>query len=69
MSWENRSEWHIDHRIPCKAFDLTDPQLQRICFWYRNLQPLWGPDNLRKKDKYSEEDKQALINEYNITFI
>ena len=67
MTWENRSEWHIDHRIPCKAFDLTDPQQQRICFWYRNLQPLWSSDNLSKSNKYSEEDKQVLIDNYKMS--
>ena len=64
MSWENRSEWHIDHRIPCDAFDLTVPEQQRICFWYKNLQPLWGPENMSKSNKYDEADKQALIAEY-----
>jgi len=67
MTWENRSEWHIDHRIPCKAFDLTDPQQQRICFWYRNLQPLWSFDNLSKSNNYSEEDKQVLIDNYKMS--
>ena len=64
MSWENRSEWHIDHRIPCDAFDLTVPEQQRICFWYKNLQPLWGPENMSKSNTYDEADKQALIAEY-----
>ena len=64
MTWANRSEWHIDHRIPCDAFDLTVEQNQRICFWYKNLQPLWGPENLQKSNKYTEEDKQTLISAY-----
>ena len=65
MSWENRSEWHIDHIIPCDAFDLTVDQNQRICFWYKNLQPLWIKDNLQKSNTYTEADKQALIYAYN----
>jgi hypothetical protein len=50
MSWENygRSGWHIDHKVPCSAFDLTDPEQQKICFHYTNLQPMWGVDNIRK---------------------
>lgn len=56
--------WHIDHRVPCKAFDLSKPLDQRVCFWYKNLQPMWGKDNIEKKDKYKEEDKQALIKEW-----
>ena len=64
MSWENRSEWHIDHIIPCDAFDLTVEQNQRICFWYKNLQPLWDKDNLQKSNTYTETGKQALISAY-----
>ncbi len=48
MTWENRGEWHIDHRKPCASFDLSDPVQQRACFHYTNLQPLWALDNLRK---------------------
>ena len=52
MSWENRSEWHIDHVRPCASFDLTDPEQQRECFHYTNLQPLWAADNLSKSDTW-----------------
>lgn len=48
MTWENRSLWHIDHIRPCASFDLLDPEQQRICFHYTNLQPLWAADNLKK---------------------
>ncbi len=51
MSWDNRSEWHVDHIIPCAAFDLLDPAQQQKCFHYTNLQPLWAADNLRKSTK------------------
>ena len=50
MSRENYGSWHIDHIIPCAAFDLTDEKQQRTCFHYTNLQPLWAEDNLRKSD-------------------
>ncbi len=56
--------WHLDHRIPCKAFDLSKPLHQRVCFWYKNLQPMWAKDNIQKNAKYKEEDKQALIKEW-----
>ena len=65
MTWENRSDWEVDHIIPCYAFDLTVEQNQRICFWYKNLQPLWRQDNLQKSNTYTEADKQALISAYN----
>lgn len=50
MSWESygRGGWHVDHIRPCASFDLTDPEHQRQCFHYTNLQPLWAADNIRK---------------------
>lgn len=53
MSWENhgRKGWHIDHILPCDSFDLTDPEQQKKCFHYTNLQPLWAKDNIRKGNK------------------
>lgn len=53
MSWANygRTGWHMDHIIPCCAFDLTDPKQQVKCFHYTNLQPLWAADNLHKSSK------------------
>ena len=49
MTWDNYGEWHIDHIRPCASFDLTDPEQQKQCFHYSNLQPLWAADNLRKE--------------------
>lgn len=51
MTWENRSEWEIDHIRPCSSFDLTDPEQQKQCFSYLNLQPLWKSENRSKSDK------------------
>jgi hypothetical protein len=50
MSWDNYGYkgWHIDHILPCASFDLTDPEQQRKCFHYTNLQPLWAKDNMAK---------------------
>lgn len=48
MSWDNYGKWHLDHIRPCASFDLLDPQQQRDCFHYTNLQPLWALDNQRK---------------------
>jgi len=52
MTKENHGKWHIDHIKPCISFDLTDPEQQKICFHYTNLQPLWAEDNLKKGAKY-----------------
>ncbi len=53
MSWDNYGlhGWHIDHIKPLRAFDLTDPEQQKRCFHYSNLQPLWWYENLEKHNK------------------
>ena len=57
MSWENygRYGWHLDHIKGCAQFDLSDPNQQKECFHYTNLQPLWWQDNLRKGDMSMED--------------
>lgn len=50
MTWENQGEWHVDHMIPCNSFDLEDPEQQRRCFHYTNLQPMWASENISKGD-------------------
>lgn len=42
---------HIDHIIPCDAFDLTNPEEQKKCFHYANLQLLPAAENLKKSNK------------------
>ncbi len=52
MSWDNRSEWHIDHIRPIKSFiddGITGPSVINAL---DNLQPLWAFDNLSKGSKY-----------------
>jgi hypothetical protein len=51
MTWDNRSKWHIDHIIPCAAFDLSDPAQRRTCFHYTNMRPLWAKENQAKGAK------------------
>ena len=48
MTKENYGKWHVDHRKACAKFDLTDPEQQRECFHWSNLQPLWAIDNIKK---------------------
>lgn len=53
MTWENYGPvWHIDHVRPCASFDFSDPEQQKICFRWDNLQPLFAEENLRKGSKY-----------------
>ena len=49
MTWDNRSEWHIDHIIPLSSAKTQD-ELYKLCH-YENLQPLWAEDNLKKSNK------------------
>jgi hypothetical protein len=49
MTWENRTEWHIDHIIPLSSAK-TEDELYKLCH-YTNLQPLWAEENLKKSNK------------------
>lgn len=51
MSWVTYGQWHIDHIVPCSAFDLTDSTQMRLCFNWQNLRPTWAADNLAKSSK------------------
>ena len=62
MSWENYGVkgWHMDHIIPCSYFDLSDPEQQKQCFHYANIQPLWASDNLKKSNKLDYVPKNTI---------
>lgn len=50
MSWDNWSDWHIDHIVPVTAFQFTnydDPEF-RACWALTNLRPLWKEENRQK---------------------
>lgn len=65
MTWDNYgSEWHIDHIIPCTAFDFLDDLEASACFYYKNLQPLWGSENIKKNNTYNMDDKIKYLEEY-----
>lgn len=58
MSWEKRN-FEIDHILPCSSFNLKDPNEQRKCFHYSNLQPLTKEENLKKSNKILSLDTKS----------
>lgn len=62
MTWDNygKNGWEIDHIVPCSYFDLTKEENQRICFNYRNLQPLWARDNYKKSDEVPDNVEELV---------
>jgi hypothetical protein len=48
MSWDNRSEWHLDHILPLSCAT-TIEGLEKLSH-YTNIRPLWAAENLRKSD-------------------
>lgn len=49
MSWENRSEWHVDHIVPI-SWATTLEEAEKLNH-YTNFQPLWAKDNIHKGNK------------------
>lgn len=56
MTWSNYGcqpgQWSFDHIRPCASFDLLKQSQREACFHYRNLQPMWHIDNIRKSDTW-----------------
>lgn len=49
MTRENYgANWHVDHKIPISAFNLTNPKSRQKAFNYLNLQPMFILDNISK---------------------
>lgn len=64
MSWDNHGKvWQIDHRIPCKMFDLSDAEQQKKCFHYTNMQPKYKFENLSKGGRYAEPSLVQIFNQ------
>ena len=50
MNWENqgRGGWDVDHIKACFHFNMADPEQQRTCFNWSNLQPMEHIENIKK---------------------
>jgi hypothetical protein len=61
MSWDNYGKiWHVDHIVPCSYFDLTDKDDQRVCFNWRNSQPLFSKENFSKGNTLTEGSQELV---------
>ena len=56
MNWDNHGIiWEIDHIKPCVSFNLIDPEQQKQCFHYTNLQLLFKTNEVAKSFGYIDE--------------
>lgn len=65
MTWENYGEWHVDHIIPCAAFDHTDENERRACWNFKNLRALWGSENMKKSCTFDQAEKDEYMFAFN----
>lgn len=47
---------HIDHVIPCAAFNLMRAEDQKVCFHYSNLKPMWAKENNKKRCRVAQSE-------------
>jgi hypothetical protein len=66
MTWENYGDWHIDHIIPCAAFDHTNEYERKACWNFKNLKALWGDENMKKGSNFIVHDKQEYLNSFHL---
>tara|TARA_B100000963_G_scaffold334786_1_gene328293 strand:- start:112 stop:900 length:789 start_codon:yes stop_codon:yes gene_type:complete len=67
MDWENRGEWHIDHRIPLASANNQEELIKLNHF--TNLQPMWAENNLSKGNKFRKKDKEKFLEFYDKYFV
>ena len=51
ITYNNYGNWEVDHILPISSFNLYDIEEAKKCFNYKNLQPLWKEENLKKSNK------------------
>lgn len=57
MSWDNTSEWNVDHIVPKFAFNYESDSEEgfKYCWALDNLRPLWKMDNAKKRENITED--------------
>lgn len=60
MTFENMSDWDIDHIIPVSSANSEDEII--ALNHYTNLRPLWRKDNMKKGDKMPHPSLQNTVN-------
>ncbi len=57
MLWDNygngKGRWNIDHIKPVSLFNLDCIEQQKEAFNYKNCQPMWAIDNIKKGAKWN----------------
>ena len=59
MTWDNHAVegWHIDHILPLNESGTTLTEEEKIKrLHYKNTQPLWAKDNMKKGNKLEEDN-------------
>ena len=53
ITWENYGKWHLDHIVPVSLAS-TEEEIIKLNY-YKNFQPMWGPENESKSNKIIHE--------------
>jgi hypothetical protein len=62
MSWDNYGKvWHIDHIIPCAAFNHENQEEVNRCWNYKNYSPEFIHCNERKSDQLETGESARIL--------
>ena len=51
-------EYHVDHIVPCRAFDQSNEAQRKICWHFTNMRPIWSRANMRKSGTIDHKNSQ-----------
>lgn len=58
MTWENKTQWHLDHIVPVSSAK-SEKEIIRLNH-YTNFRPLWAKENLAKGKKQTIQLKMSV---------